>query len=277
MDSGADSHTYEQIRQDVIQWVREGGEIALQRFGRAVTSLKADRSFVTDADHEVQAALLRQIAQRYPSDAVISEETQRDPGSHPPPGTSARCWVVDPIDGTRSYARSFPGFCIAIGLLESGLPVVGVIYNPLTRQTYSAAAGSGAWFGTQRMSVRNDALGSETLLAIPSRTKRSLPAVVHRWIDTAVVRNLGSTALHLALTAAGALDAAFADECRLWDIAAGEIILREAGGRLVSLDGRDYFPVDTATYRDEVMPFVAGGPRIVEDMLREYREGTAGA
>jgi myo-inositol-1(or 4)-monophosphatase len=261
----------DRIRDDAVGWVRAGGAIAMDRFGRVVTSLKADRSFVTDADHAVQAALLARISERYPSDAVISEETQADPESHASAERARRCWVVDPIDGTRSYARGFPGFCVSVGLLDAGVPVVGVIHNPLTGQTFSAAAGCGAWCDARRISVRSDPLTNDTLMAIPSRTKQSLPSVVHAWVDRVVIRNLGSTALHLALTAGGALDATFADECRLWDIAAGAVILREAGGRILSLDGRDYFPVDAGAYRDEVMPFIAGGPTVVEDMLREYR------
>jgi fructose-1,6-bisphosphatase/inositol monophosphatase family enzyme len=86
-----------------------------------------------------------------------------------------------------------------------------------------------------------------------------------------VVRNLGSTAMHLALLAAGALDAVFADECRLWDIAAGELIVREAGGMLVSLDGRPYFPIDTHRYANEETPFMAAGPNGLQALLQEYR------
>jgi myo-inositol-1(or 4)-monophosphatase len=260
---------HEDVLKNAAEWIRQGGRIALERFGQAVAERKADRSFVTDADHAVQAYLLDQIARHCPSDAVITEETQAAPDRHA--GTGAeRCWIIDPIDGTRSYARSFPGFSISIGLIERGTPVVGMVYNPLTGQLYTATAGGGAWLGERRLRVTDAPLGRDTLLAIPSSRRGPMPQAVHDWIDRFVVRNLGSTALHLALLAAGSLDAVFADECKLWDIAAGELLVREAGGQLLSLDGRPYFPIDLNQYNRTDTPFMAAGPRVLKTLLDEY-------
>lgn len=252
--------SYEELRDQAAGWILAAGEIALDRFGRAVAQRKADRSLVTDADHAVQSSLMDAIARCCPGDAVISEETQAAPQRHAGVDAARRCWVIDPIDGTRSYARSFPGFCVSLALMEGGMPIVGLVYNPLTRQLYRASAGGGAWLGDRRLQVTDEPLGRDTLLAIPSSRRGPMPAAVHAWIDRLVVRNLGSTALHLALLAAGAIDAVFADECRLWDIAAGELLVREAGGQLISLaGGRPYFPMDLTRYDRGETPFMAAG------------------
>lgn len=262
---------YQDICCACTAWIHEAGAIALERFGHASATRKADRSIVTDVDHAVQAHLLGRIASAYPDHGVISEETQRAPGRHAPLDQARRVWVVDPIDGTRSYARSFPGFCISVGLLEDGVPVVGVIHSPLTHQTYWAVTGGGAWLGERRLQVCDPGLTGDTLLAIPSsRRGGPMPSAVHGWLDRMVVRNLGSTALHLALLAAGSLDAVFADECRLWDITAGELILREAGGQLVSLTGRPYFPMQPSAYAGQETPFMAAGPQTLAALLREF-------
>lgn len=262
---------YESICHESAEWVRQGGAVALDRFGKAVASVKPDRSPVTDADHAVQELLLTAIARRFPGDAVISEEIQAAPQRHAELSSADRCWVVDPIDGTRSYARGFPGFGVSLALMEAGGPVVGHIYSPLTGQLYSAWQGGGAWLGEQRLHCRDERLAGDVLIAIPSSSRRGLPAVVHGWIDRMVLRNIGSTALHLALVAAGSLDAVYADEAHLWDLAAGEIILREAGAQLVSPTGQPYFPVDLNPFVDRHMPLLAAGPATLEMLVKEYQ------
>jgi myo-inositol-1(or 4)-monophosphatase len=261
---------YAELRRQASGWIVAAGEIALDRFGKAVAQRKADRSLVTDADHAVQQFLLDAIARCCPDDCVITEETQAAPERHAEVGAAHRCWVIDPIDGTRSYARSFPGFCVSMALMEGGRPVVGLVYNPLTRQLYHAIVGGGAWLDERRLGVTDEPLGCDTLLAIPSSRRGPMPRPVHDWIDRFVVRNLGSTALHLALLAAGAVDAVFADECRLWDIAAGELLVREAGGQLISFSGQPYFPMDLALYGREETPFMAAGPSMLPALFDEF-------
>jgi myo-inositol-1(or 4)-monophosphatase len=265
---------YEQLRREAMPWVREAGRLAVEYYGAVAAERKADDSYITEADHAVQALLLESIARRHPADAVISEEIQADPQRHATLAGAKRCWIVDPIDGTRSFARGFPGFCISVAMLEAGLPAVGLIFNPLTNHMFSATAGGGAIMNDRPLRARDEVLSADSIVAIPSRRRGQLAPVVHRWLDSMVVRNLGSTALHLALLASGALDAVFADECRLWDIAAGELILREAGASLVSLNGRPYFPMDVSRYANEETPFLAGGPKILQALLNEYRSET---
>lgn len=263
-------NTYEELLPQASEWIRTGGQTALEYLGRAVSSRKSDLSIVTDADHAVQAGLLDAIARHCPDDAVITEETLQSPERHATLSAAKRCWVIDPIDGTRSFSRGFPGFSVSVALMEQGTPVLGLIFNPLTNQLYAATQGGGAWLGENRLRVIEAPLGPDTILAIPSSRRGPLAAPVHRWVDRYVVRNLGSTALHLALLAAGAVDAVYADECKLWDIAAGELLVREAGGRVLDLNSKPYFPMNLTKYVQQETPFLAAGPGALRNLMAEY-------
>jgi len=262
---------YEAICQQAMGWVRRAGALARERFGTAITSHKADRSPVTDVDHAVQDTLLEAIARACPEDAAITEETQSAPKRHQPVASGRRCWVIDPIDGTRNYARSLPVFTISVALMEAGSPVVGLIFDPMAGRMYSATAGGGARLDNQRLEAANQPVSGNTFISVPTSRYEALPAVVHRWIDHMVVRNLGSTALHLALLAGGGLDAVYCRRSRLWDLAAGALLATEAGAEVRSLEGRLYFPIDLTTYRNQEMPFLAGAPAVVTQLLQEYQ------
>ena len=261
---------YNTIRINAAEWIRTAGEIARERFGHAVASRKADRSVVTDADYAVQEALLDAIARDYPADAVISEETQPHPQRHADVKRAKRCWIVDPIDGTRNYSRAYPSFAVAVALMEAGSPVVGFVYEPMTGQLYSAAAGGGAWLNDTRIQVVDEPLRGRSIIGMPSSRKGALNGVVHDWIDRMIMRNAGTTALHLAYLACGAMDAVYCDDCKLWDIAAGFLLVAEAGGRVIRLDGAEYFPMDLAGYTDGQMPFLAAAPGVLNQLCDEF-------
>lgn len=261
-----------QICAQAREWVRQAGAIARERFGHVEVWRKQDSSPVTDADVAVQDALLETIGRYCPADAVITEETQSAPEQHQQIADARRCWVIDPIDGTRNYARGIPVFTIAVALMEAGRPVVGVVHNPITGLTYHAAAGSGAWVDDRRVTLRAVPEPEELYISVPTSKDEGLPAVVHRWIDTYVVRNLGSTALHLALLANGSLDAVYCRRAKLWDIAAGAIIAFEAGAKLLSCEGRPWFPMDLTGYSGESIPFIAARAGLLERLLAEYQQ-----
>lgn len=267
---------YEEIRSRIIEWVCEVGVLARQRQGRAIASRKADRSLVTDVDHAVQDILLERIGREFPSDAVITEETQKHPERHAAVGAAARCWVIDPIDGTRNYARGFPLFSVSVALMEAGRPVLGVIHNPMTGNMYSASAGGGAWLDGAPMKTVDQPQSSGTLIGVPSARRAALPEIIHRWIDRMVLRNTGSTALHLALVASGAMDAAYSDDCRLWDVAAGAVIADEAGALFIRPTGEPHFPMDLASYTSQDVPFIVAGPNLAAVLVEEYKMAAAG-
>lgn len=261
----------EQLRLDCIPWIREAGQIARDRMSVAIATRKADRSLVTDADQAVQDFLMDQIARRFPGDAVISEETQKDPQRHASVAKATRCWVIDPIDGTRNYVRRVPMFTVAVALLLDGSPNVGWIYNPMTDYMYSAAKGAGAWLNDTRVGVAEGPTDGDVFVALPSGREEPLPRVVHDWIDRMVQRATGSTALNMALVGSGAADAAFGNKSKLWDMAAGTIIVQEAGGIVTDHAGREYFPMNLADYRGGPVPFLAARPDLLRQLLDEIQ------
>ncbi len=265
------NHEYEALRQESFAWIRAAARIALERLGRVGVTRKHDQSPVTDADHAVQDALLASIARLYPQDAVITEETQAKPDAHKPVSRAGRCWVIDPIDGTRNYARAIPVFTVSVAIMENGRPVVGMVYDPVADRMYSASVGAGAWINADRIERRDVPVWDEVYMGIPTSKHEQLPPAVHRWIDTMVVRNFGTTAMHLSLLAAGSLDAVYCKRSKLWDIAAGAVIACEAGAKVLSLDGREHFPMDLSRYASEPLPTLAARPGLIEKLLAEYR------
>lgn len=256
-----------------MEWIRQAGVMARDRIYTALPSRKADRSLVTDADQAVQDFLMATIAQRFPQDAVISEETQTDPARHASVANAARCWIIDPIDGTRNYVRRVPMFSVSVALMVDGTPAVGWVYNPMTEHLHSAARGDGAWLNDTQVRCADRPPTGDLFIGLPSGREEALPRVIHEWIDRMVQRATGSTALNMVLLASGCFDAAFGNNCKLWDIAAGAVIIEEAGGRIVDHQGRSIFPVDLAGYRGTPTPFLAASAGLIQQLLDEFRQG----
>lgn len=246
---------------------RAAGAVARELFDTGLeVALKEDGSEVTEADRRAQDAAVNDIRRTRPADAFIVEEhapagvpRAAAPGATSAPGARV-CWAIDPIDGTRNYVRGIPYFCCSVGALLDGSPVAGAVYDPLRDILYAGALGQGAFLGDRPRGVRDGE--QRTLLgAIPSRHHKRVSRLVHAWVDRLVVRNTGSTALHLALVAVGQLDAALATDAQLWDIAAGCALVLAGGGVVSDPAGRPLFPVDVARYAGGEMPVLAAGPR----------------
>ncbi|HSW45478.1 MAG TPA: inositol monophosphatase [Phycisphaerae bacterium] len=262
---------YDQIRRDALPWVRRAGLIARRMFGSAVASRKEDRSPVTEADLSVQEALLAEIARRYPADAVVTEETQRDPRRHAALASAKRCWVIDPIDGTRNYARSVPIYSVSVAVMEAGRPVVGIVFDPTTGDLFSAGRGGGLWLGDQRVPARTGESAYGMLIGSPAGQQHCLPGAAHHWLDKYHLCNLGSTTLHVAYVAAGGFDAAMVTECHLWDIAAACLMTDEAGVITKRLDGSPVFPIHMPDQAYDEVSFFAAWPAVWDKLWSDLQ------
>jgi len=171
------------------------------------------------------------------------------------------CWVIDPIDGTRNYARAVPLFCVSVALMENGWPVVGIIYDPMADRMYSASAGGGVWLNEARFIPEGICDSPDVLIGSPSGQRQLLPAAVHWWLDRYKLRNTGSTALHLAHLATGGFDAVLVTEAHLWDIAAGFLLGREVGVVTRCLDGSELFPLILPGDAQRELTFLSAIPR----------------
>jgi myo-inositol-1(or 4)-monophosphatase len=220
----------ESERQRLAMTLREAGAIALKTFQAPVKSwLKDQSSPVCEADIAVDNFLRERLAG--PGYGWLSEETADDRSSR----QARRLWIVDPIDGTRSYLAGRPDWVISVALVEDGRPVLAVVFAPVTDELFVARAGAGA--------TRNDALMRASAgdrlagakVAGPKRPVQALAAIESR---IAIAPRIGSLALRLVRVAQGELDVAFASaSSHDWDLAGADLLVHEAGGALTTLVG----------------------------------------
>jgi myo-inositol-1(or 4)-monophosphatase len=205
---------------------RDAGKLAHRAFGTSATSMKGRHDVVTAMDREVERFIRGAIAKRFPHDAIIGEEEGG--------GAGERLWLIDPIDGTANYARGLPRYCVSIGYLERGVPVVGAIYDPSHDWLYSAATGEGAWMDGSRLAVSAvDDIHAATVECGWStrRTTEDYLELLGRVMHAGcAIRRAGSGALGLIDVAAGRVEAYCELHINAWDCAAGIVIVREAGG-----------------------------------------------
>lgn len=226
-----------------------GAEILLhhwQNLGKEDADMKARNDWVSRADRESEAAIMAYLDEVAPEDAVLGEESGSSRSKHSAE-TAKRTWIIDPLDGTSNYLQHFPFWSISIGMRQDDEMVAGVIYEPLRDQMFTAEKGAGAFRNGQPMKVspQETLEGSFLATGFPFRAQRFVEpyvAIFQDVIRTAKgVRRAGSAALDLAYTAAGIFDGFFELHLALWDIAAGALMVREAGGVVSDFSGGERF------------------------------------
>jgi len=186
--------------------------------------------------------------------------------------------LIDPIDGTRNYIRDIPIFVCSVAAMRGGEPVAGAIYDPVQKVMYSAARGQGVLINRRRITPRGARFDklygprAKLFVGIPSARRLATQRLVLCAVQRHVVRNFGSAALHLALAASGQLDAVVLGNGRLRDIAAGSLMITEAGGVITSPDSTSLCPMDVSRYTGQETPILAGNPRAHARLLRESKQ-----
>ncbi|MFM8314811.1 MAG: inositol monophosphatase family protein [Deltaproteobacteria bacterium] len=199
---------------------------------------KPNAGIVTEADKASEAYLLKNILRKFPKSSIITEET----GEYH--GDSELLWVIDPLDGTSNYAHGFPWFCVSIGVFVKGKPKAGVIYQPFTREIYFAEKGKGAFLNGKRIRVSQTKKLEESLLGTGFYYSKSssLAAEVDVFREmnevALAVRRPGSAALDLACVASGRFDGFWERGLSSWDVAAGYLLVEEAGGTVTNYQGK---------------------------------------
>lgn len=198
--------------------------------------LKGEYDLVTATDRASENLILERLRQHYPTHAVVAEET----GGHA--GSSEYCWYVDPLDGTTNFAHAFPVYNVTLALERAGELIAGVIIDPTRDEVFSAEKGGGAYLNGRRIRVSQAAAIEDSLSAtgFPSR-KRHQNLNVHFYYQLAMlshgVRRAGAAAIDLAYVACGRLDLFWEFSLNPWDIAAGVLLIREAGGVVTDMHG----------------------------------------
>ena len=201
-------------------------------------TFKGRSDIVTDIDVAAEKAVLEILTSAFPDFGILAEESQ------PVAGASPYRWVVDPLDGTRNYAHSIPHFCTIVALAEGDYIVAGVIYDPVREETFTASQGQGAFLNGAPISVSETTELSRCLLScdlgyVDEKAGLALDMLRSLWPGMYSVRLMGSAGLGVAYAASGRVDLFFHHSLSPWDIAAGLILAKEAGGRIVDRQGNE--------------------------------------
>ncbi len=214
----------------------KAGLFVKERLGQIRTiDFKGAFNLVTDVDKGSEKIVVDLIAAEFPQDSIISEE---DGGARQ---NSERKWIIDPLDGTTNFAHGFPLFCVSIGLQIGGKSKVGVVYNPISQEMFTAEEGNGAFLNDKPIMVSANKTLEESLLITgfpygnTTAAKANLKVFTELQVKTYGVRHNGSAAMGLCYLAAGRADGYWELQVAPWDLAAGTLIIEEAGGKVTNL------------------------------------------
>jgi len=242
--------------------LRDFGEVEQLQVSR-----KGPADFVSSSDHKAEKTLVEELQRARPNFGFLLEEGGTVKGSD-----SSNRWIIDPLDGTTNFLHGVPHFAISIGLERDDKMFAGVVYDPLRDETFTAETGTGAYLNSKRLRVSARGQMSEALIAtgMPFKGRAShpeYPAMLEAITgSTAGVRRSGSAALDLCYVAAGRYDGFWEFALSPWDIAAGLVILREAGAMISDIEGNDSMM--------ETGDILATNGRLHEDLSRLLAEAT---
>ena len=226
-----------------VRSVREGGRVILMYFNqldRLEYSSKGRNDYVSQADVEAERAILDVLTRAYPDHGIIAEESGEREGSE-------YTWIIDPLDGTTNFLHGFPMFAVSVAVKRAGVLEHGVVYDPLHDEMFTASRGEGAQLNGKRIRV------STTRKLAPSLLGTGFPfrdlGIIEPWMrsfqslltKTSGIRRAGAAALDLAYVAAGRLDGFWEFGLKPWDMAAGALLIREAGGLVADVSGGQDF------------------------------------
>lgn len=223
---------------------RAGGSVLQQHYGRCQAREKAPANLVTEADLASQATIRQILLEAYPDHGFIGEE---DEPIAAPSEEQRYCWVVDPLDGTTNFAHGVPRYAVSVALLDRDEAIAGVVLDPVMDHCFVASVGAGAFLNGQRIRTSGVEHLSQALVAasLPAKTPPTSPMALDFARVSAVcqaTRRTGSAALDLAYLASGWFDGCWAAATQLWDVAAGMLLVQEAGGVFTGWRGETFDP-----------------------------------
>ena len=250
-----------------IRAARRAGNVIAKNYERrddVETTLKSANDYVTNVDKAAEAAIIEIIRKSYPEHTIITEESGALEGKD-----NDVQWVIDPLDGTTNFVKAFPHFSVSIAIRVKGRTEVGVVYDPIRNELFTAVRGEGAKLNEMRLRVDNKKELSGTVLAtgFPFKQTKFMSiqfAMMNSLIaDCADFRRTGSAALDLCYVAAGRVDGYFELGVKPWDCAAGDLIVREAGGLVCDFNGgHNYLKAGH---------IIAAAPRVLKEILNKIQ------
>lgn len=240
---------------------RAGSIINRSALDRSKLEIRAKNKndFVTQVDKAAEAAIIDIIRQAYPDHAILGEESGASPGGK---GKDEYRWIIDPLDGTTNFIHGFPQYCVSIAIQHRGTGAHGVVFDPLKNELFTASKGGGAYLDDRRMRVSKCTQLKDALVGtgIPFKEVGSVDRYLRQlkeiMLNSSGVRRAGAAALDLAYVAAGRLDAFWERGLAPWDMAAGALMIQEAGGLVGDLAGNsDYLDLgEIAAATPKVFP-----------------------
>ncbi len=246
-----------------VKAARKAGDIIL-RYHNQIDLLtienKAANDFVSEVDKAAEDAIIEELKYAFPKHSILGEENGEILGDE------HFQWIIDPLDGTTNYLHGFPQYAVSIALYENNVPTIAVVYDPFKEEMFTASKGQGAYLNDQRIRMTQTQGFENTLIGtgFPFKAPQHLDAYLAMFKaihpQVAGIRRAGSAALDLAYLAAGRLDGFWEIELSSWDIAAGVLLVKEAGGFVGDFSGRDKY-LETGNV-------VAGNEQVFKEILK---------
>ena len=220
----------------------QAGKLLLKKFGKTkIVVEKGKNDFATDADLASEKLIIREIKKHFPNDEIIAEETANSQQL----ATSQPVWIIDPLDGTKNFHFGLPNWCVSIALRQNNESVVGTVFAPISNQLFSARKGGGSKLNGKKIKVSEATKLNETMMVVEIPRKHTSEKRFAKDIRTFTnsldkvrrVRAFAAAAYDLCLIANGSMDAYldFSRSTKIWDVAAGELIVKEAGGKVTDV------------------------------------------
>ena len=251
---------------EVVEWARVAAQMLREGYGKQhEVDLKGRIDLVTEMDRRSEDYLVGQIRSHYPQHTIIAEESGLLQGH------SEMCWYLDPLDGTTNYAHALPLFCVSVGFAVNDQMMLGVVVDPMRDECFSAQRGAGAWVNDQPIHVSgiNEMVSSLLVTGFPYDSWKEGPSNLENFAHfthiSQGVRRLGAAALDLCYVAAGRVEGYWELTLKPWDLAAGSLIVEEAGGVVTNLKG-------DSNLLQPPYSLLAGNPPIHALMLEEFRK-----
>jgi myo-inositol-1(or 4)-monophosphatase len=228
----------QQLKDFAVNLAHEAGALLMRKFDQFIEiHYKGDINLVTEADKMSEALIINAIRQNFPDHGILSEESPAILGN------SRMRWIIDPLDGTTNYAHGYPVFCVSIALEKDGDIILGIIYDPTRRDTFTAVRGGGAYLNGARLAVSQTPELTYSLLAtgfpydIRESRQNNLNYFSVMAKEVQAIRRAGAAALDIAYVAAGRFDGFWELKLQPWDMAAGCLMVEEAGGKITDITG----------------------------------------
>ena len=252
----------------MVKAARSAGGVLLRSMHKldAINVVEKDRmDYASEVDEQAEKAVIKELRKAYPDAAFLGEEGGAQ-------GKGNAVFVIDPLDGTSNYLRGFPHYCVSIALVDNGEPTDAVIFDPLRNELFTASRGSGAQLNERRIRVadRKDLAGTTLTTGFPPRERAragaQLECVRELLVQAEDIRRTGSAALDLAYVACGRSDGYFEAGVKAWDIAAGVLLVREAGGKVCDYRGANVPRLDFQGAKPHQI--VAGNIKVCEALQK---------